>query len=174
MFPIRDFFIGYTNDIISIFKNSTDRPYNVYLTQEINNFLNDSDPFKGILVIESQKYYSGGILTELSNTVNDIGFFVSYEYSDVDFSQRPTLSFNTVFNFDFNPDIDHYGAMTLREIDWFVNRHQDYFKDYSLDGCYICSLFNYVSKPIYRIEGGVSSFIRRSVLFTFKVILCGS
>ena len=173
MFPIRDFFIGYTSDIIDLFKNSSDRPYNVYLTQEVNDFMNDPNPFKGILVVEAQKYYSGGVLSEITNHIKHVGFFVSYEYSNIDFTQRPTLSFNTVFSFDYNPDIDHYGGMTIKTIDWFVNKHQERFANFEINGCRVCTLFNYVSNPIYRIDGGISSFIRRSVVFTFKAIMCG-
>jgi len=175
MIYIRDFFQTYTNDIINIIKNSPDRPYPIYLTTttEIQNFLNDTEPFKGLFVIESQRYYSGALIQEIgTNNVNKIGFIITYEYGNIDYSRRPTLDYTIVYNFDYNPDIDHYGAMTIKLIDWFVNKHNEFFKNYKVDDCYVCSFFKYVSKPIYRVEGGITSFVRRSVVFNMKSIVC--
>lgn len=105
----------------------TKSPYPIYASREAYDADTISE-FKGILVWDAQRYYSG--LTadpaDYESYPNDVGFYIVPEFGNVsiipnvEFKQYITISFDS----NSEPDKDKYGVKIIQIINWFVNRHE--------------------------------------------------
>lgn len=161
----------------TILLETSTRPYPIYETRELYDDDTDSS-YKGILVWNAQKYYSGLKRTrEDGDYTPDVGFYVIPEFGDV--SIIPNIEFKQVVlvSFDSNsdPDVDPFGSKIIKFISWFLNAVSDEINKDELvlatGGQQLYVHTSSISKPIY--NDGLSLYVRRSVTYFVRYCRMG-
>ena len=173
-YKIYEIFDNFLRDVEQNIFLSSDFPYPVY--NNVNNFINDNtNEYKGLLIYDIIKYYSGELIKQIRDNYNIYpDFFIVVEYGNINIRDNIEYYQTLLISVDSYYPKDRFGTKQLQIINHIVNKYRylyekNGFKLPSSDLTIYTKLFS-ISNVI--VNDKYNQYFRRTITFWLRYCMC--